>query len=79
MSMRLTNRVFNTAKVDLAIFDRISTYDAKRVCRRLANRKSEGTTEWLRTNVSIQDWLSADNSKPRLSISGKGKNSSDVQ
>lgn len=75
----LTDSVVNTAEVDFATFDRISTYDAKRVCRRLANRKSEGTTEWLRTNVFIKDWLNAENSNPRLWISGKGRILFDLQ
>lgn len=68
-----TNRKFNTDHVDVAIFDRISTYDPKQVCRRLASRKSEGTTEWLRTSDFFQEWLGPDRSKACLWFSGKGE------
>jgi hypothetical protein len=60
------------ACVDYQIFERISSYDAKREYGILARRKYDGTTDWLRSDETFNAWLEHGGPTSHLWISGKG-------
>jgi hypothetical protein len=67
-----TEAAFDIACVDYQIFERISSYDAKREYGILARRKYEKTTDWLRSSETFKAWFEDGGPTSHLWISGKG-------
>jgi hypothetical protein len=67
-----TELTFDVACVDYQIFERISSYDAKREYGILARRKYKRTTDWLRSDETFNAWLEKSGPTSHLWISGKG-------